>query len=98
MKNLDPKQTLYINCDKKPMSFKGWRVNYNKENKNYLVSSDANQIMSFIEVVSQKRPDIKVIVVDTVSSIMSDKEMNERKKKGLNLSGPCKTYLIAGIS
>jgi len=84
LRNLDPKSTLYINCDKKSMTFRGWKSKYNKENKNYVASSDANQIMSFIQAVNSSRPDIKCIVVDTISSIMSDKEMSERKKKNFD--------------
>ena len=36
MRNLDPKSTYYIDADKKGLSWKGWRKQYNKENKNYL--------------------------------------------------------------
>ena len=36
MRNLDPKTTLYIDCDKKGLSWKGWKKQYNTENKNYI--------------------------------------------------------------
>ena len=36
MRNLDPKTTLYIDCDKKGLSWKGWRSQYNSENQNYI--------------------------------------------------------------
>mgnify|MGYP004619190905 CR=1 FL=1 len=36
MRNLDPKSTYYIDADKKGLSGKGWRKQYNTENKNYL--------------------------------------------------------------
>ena len=78
---LDPKSTVYINADKKSMPFKGWREVYNAENKNYIVSSTSQDIARYIEVLSAKRPDVKVICIDTISSIMSDKEMAEIKKK-----------------
>lgn len=38
MRNLDPKSTYYIDADKKGLSWKGWRKQYNKENKNYAPS------------------------------------------------------------
>ena len=36
MRNLDPETTMYIDCDKKGLSWKGWRNQYNGEKKNYL--------------------------------------------------------------
>lgn len=30
MRNLDPKSTYYIDADKKGLSWKGWRKQYNK--------------------------------------------------------------------
>ena len=29
MRNLDPETTMYIDCDKKGLSWKGWRNQYN---------------------------------------------------------------------
>ena len=84
LRNLNPKETYYINSDKKSLPFRGWRKSYNSENKNYYKSSDANQIARVIMGVSKNRPEIKQIVVDTINSIMSDKEMSERKKKGFD--------------
>jgi hypothetical protein len=78
---LNPKSTVYINSDKKSMPFKGWREVYNAENKNYIVSSNALDIAKYIQVISDKAPHVKVILIDTISSIMSDKEMAEIKKK-----------------
>ena len=33
MRNLPPLETFYIDCDKKGLSWKGWKENYNAENK-----------------------------------------------------------------
>jgi hypothetical protein len=52
IKRLNPSSTIYINCDKKSLPFKGWRKVYNKENKNYIVSSDATQIMGYLKGIS----------------------------------------------
>lgn len=35
MRNLDPKSTYYMDCDKKGLSWKGWRKQYSPEAKNY---------------------------------------------------------------
>lgn len=45
LRNLDPKTTFYIDCDKKGLSWKGWRLQYNKENGNYLKTDDKNVVM-----------------------------------------------------
>ena len=84
MRGLAPQETYYINCDKKSLPFRGWRQVYNSESKNYLKTSDSGLILKIIQGISAKRPEIKQIVVDTVNSIMSDKEMAERKKKGFD--------------
>jgi hypothetical protein len=84
MKTLNAASTVYINCDKKPMPFRGWRKVYNKQNKNYIHTSEAPKIMSYLTLISDNRPEIKVVIVDTINSIMSDKEMGERKKKGFD--------------
>ena len=84
MKTLDPSKTVYINADKKSLPFRGWRKVYNKENQNYIVTSDTSKIMNYIQLISNKRPEVDVILIDTVNSIMSDKEMRERKKNGFD--------------
>ena len=33
MRNLDPKTTMYIDCDKKGLPWKGWRKQYNNDKK-----------------------------------------------------------------
>ena len=34
MRNLDPKTTFYIDCDKKGLNYKGWKNDFNEEKKN----------------------------------------------------------------
>lgn len=50
--------------------------------------------------VSENRPEVKVIFVDTINSLMSAKEMKERRKTGFDERTICriKISLIAGIS
>lgn len=45
LRNLDPETTFYIDCDKKGLSWKGWRKQYNKENRNYCKTDDKNAVM-----------------------------------------------------
>ena len=44
LEKLDPKVTFYIDADGKGLSWKGWRKQYNKENKNYFRCDDPEQI------------------------------------------------------
>lgn len=82
MRNLDPKTTYYIDADKKGLSWKGWRKQYNKENKNYLACDDADTVRKYIRNLAEKCPQIKVIVVDTINGLMVADEMRRSKEKG----------------
>lgn len=84
MRNLDPKTTMYIDCDKKGLSWKGWREQYNKENKNYIVSDDPDYVLKMVQMVSNS-PDfqyIKVVIIDTINGLMVADEMRRIKEKG----------------
>ena len=39
MRNLDPKTTYYIDCDKKGLSWRGWKKQYNAEAKKKLMTN-----------------------------------------------------------
>ena len=82
MRNLDPKSTYYIDADKKGLSWKGWRSQYNEQNKNYLKCDDANVVRVYIKKLAESCPRIKVIVVDTINGLMVADEMRRSKEKG----------------
>ena len=82
MRNLDPKTTYYIDADKKGLSWKGWRKQYSKENKNYLACDVADDVRRYIRSLAEKCPKIKVIVVDTINGLMVADEMRRSKEKG----------------
>lgn len=84
MRNLNPAETYYIDADKKGLSWKGWRMQYNSENKNYKQIDDANGIMQIIAGISSKCPQIKQIIVDTINGIMVGDEMRRAKEKGFD--------------
>ena len=84
MRNLDPKTTMYIDCDKKGLSWQGWREQYNKENKNYIVSDDPDYVLKMVQMVNNS-PDfqhIKVVIIDTINGLMVADEMRRIKEKG----------------
>lgn len=82
MRNLDPKTTYYIDADCKGLSWKGWRGQYNAENKNYKATDDTNVVRQFIKRLAESCPNIKVIVVDTINGLMVADEMRRSKEKG----------------
>lgn len=84
LRNLDPKKTYIIDSDRKGLSWKGWRTQYNKENKNYTSTSNIPQIMGILKGISDKAPHIMVVVIDTINSIMVDDEMARMKEKGFD--------------
>lgn len=81
-RNLDPKTTYYIDCDKKGLSWKCWRQQYNSENKNYKATDDVEKIKLILAGISEKSPQIKTVVIDTINGIMVGDEMRRIKEKG----------------
>lgn len=84
MRNLDPKTTFYIDCDKKGLSWKGWRTQYNKENKNYLCNDWVAVVQQTLQVISSNKEyaKVKVVVIDTINGLMVADEMRRSKEKG----------------
>lgn len=84
MRNLDPKTTLYIDCDKKGLSWKGWREQYNSENQNYIKTDFAQVVQQTLQKVDkvEKWKHIKVVVIDTINGLMVSDEMRRSKEKG----------------
>lgn len=75
MRTLDPTSTYYIDCDLKGLSWRGWREQYNSERKNFFQTRDLSKINGVMIGISDQRPDIKTIVIDTLNTAMVDKEV-----------------------
>lgn len=82
MRNLDPKTTLYIDCDKKGLSWKGWRKQYSEANKNYIKTDFASVVEQALRKADSDWKHIKVIVIDTINGLMIADEMRRSKEKG----------------
>lgn len=84
MRTLDPQTTAYIDCDKKGLSWRGWRSQYSKEKHNYYAGSDPAEILESFGRINglPERAHIKTIVVDTINGIMVDREMQDAGKTG----------------
>lgn len=81
MRTLDPKTTYYIDCDKKGLNWKGWRSQYSAENKNFYATRSIPKVRSAILAISERRPDIRTVVIDTLNTCMVDKEIKELDSK-----------------
>ena len=82
LRNLDPKTTFIIDADRKGLSWKGWKKQYNTEAKNYVQTSDVSKINSILLNINEKASHIKVVVIDTLNTIMVDDEVKRMKEKG----------------
>lgn len=98
MRNLDPQSTCYIDCDKKGLSWKGWKKQYNTENKNYVCTDKQDVALKMMQRINSQ-PEfahIKTVVVDTINGIMVADEMRRSKEKGYDkwLDLACSIYDI----
>jgi len=84
LRNLDPKTTLYVDCDKKGLSWRGWRDQYSGKNENYLQTDFPQIALQILQKVdkSEKYKHIKVIVFDTINGLMVADEMRRMREKG----------------
>lgn len=86
MRNLDPETTLYIDCDKKGLNWKGWRDQYSGEKKNYLVTDFPQVVLRTLQAVNdnEKYKHIETVVVDTLNGLMVADEFRRRNEKGFD--------------
>lgn len=82
LRTLDAKSTCIIDCDGKGLAWKGWRSQYNVEAKNYVVTDDQDSVLKIMQMINDKAPHIKVLVIDTLNSIMVADERRRSKDKG----------------
>ncbi len=84
MRNVDPKTTMYIDCDKKGLSWKGWKNSFNAENKNYLKTDFPQIALQALQKINSDKgySHIKLVVVDTINGLMVADEMRRSKEKG----------------
>ena len=77
MRNLTPEQTFYLDCDKKGLNWKGWRKQYNTENKNYVATDAFSAALSLMDRIDKEKQfqHIKYLVIDTLNGLMVAEEM-----------------------
>lgn len=82
MRDLDPTTTYYIDCDKKGLSWKGWKDQYNASNKNYCKTDFPQITLKALKWINEEAKNIKVVVIDTLNGMMVADEMRRCKEKG----------------
>lgn len=83
MRNLDPATTFYIDCDKKGLSWKGWRNDYQLEKHNYMATDQINTVESLLNKINSQdnMKHIKVVIIDTLNGLMVADEVRRMKEK-----------------
>lgn len=84
MRNLNPETTMYVDCDKKGLSWKGWRNDFSGEKKNYIQTDFPQVALQILQKVdkSDQYKHINVIVFDTINGLMVADEMRRMREKG----------------
>lgn len=77
MRNLPPEETIYIDADKKGLNWKGWKKQYNIDNKNYAVSDSFGLVSGLLRRINEQDQfkHIKYVVIDTLNGMMVAEEM-----------------------
>jgi hypothetical protein len=85
LRNLNPDETVIINTDQKALPFKDFSSKYSEEKRNYRKTSDINIVISTLQKVNTL-PNVKTVVIDTWSRIMTDTVMSQsfRAEKGFD--------------
>lgn len=84
MRNLPSNETFYIDCDGKGLSWKGWRTQYNVDNKNYWKTDIPEMVITLLDKINtqENMKHIKYVVIDTLNGIMVADEVRRMKEKG----------------
>ena len=77
MRYLDPKITFYLDCDGKGLNWKGWKTQYNVNNKNYWASDSFTVVTGLLRKINEQDDfkHIKYVVIDTINAMMVAEEM-----------------------
>lgn len=83
MRGLPPESTFYIDCDKKGLSWKGWRDAYKFEKHNYMATDQISTVSQLLEKINTQKnmKHIKVVVIDTLNGLMVADEVRRMKEK-----------------
>lgn len=77
LRNLNPKETFYIDSDKKGLNWKGWKNQYSADKKNYWASDSFSIVSNLMEKINKEEQfkHIKYLIIDTLNGMMVAEEM-----------------------
>lgn len=78
---LNPENTAIINVAGKELSMRKWKDFYNKKKKNYISTKDPESIVKAMDLIEQKNPNIKNIVIDDFQYCISLNFIDKIKDK-----------------
>jgi len=86
-KNLNEKETFYINCVGKNLPFRGWKAKYTYATKetpkgNMLKTTNFQEVIKMMKYVSEKMPHVKTLIIDDAQYIMTYEFMDRAMEKG----------------
>jgi hypothetical protein len=84
VKSLDPKETIVFNILGKRLPFKGSAASYNAENKNIFKIEKYDTVLTYLDSINTKKPEIKNIVIDDAIYIMRTEFFDRSKEVGFN--------------
>lgn len=86
IKTLDPKETGIIAVRNKPLPFRGWKKLYYPSTKekrgNYRITNKHTEIIKSLLHISEKKPNIKNVIIDDFQYIMATEFMNRALENG----------------
>lgn len=88
MRNLNHKETFCLSVLDKPLPFKGYRKHYkpiknwDDNEGNYYATDDWQRIIKCIRMVNEKRPEIKVLVLDDMQYVLASEFMRRSAENG----------------
>jgi len=90
LRNLEPKTTFIISVLDKPLPFKGYKKLYipikgwDDKQGNYLATDDWQRIIKCIQMINQKRPEIKTLIIDDIQYVLANEFMKRSSERGFD--------------
>lgn len=82
IKTLNPKETYVINILGKKLPFEGSSSVYNTDNKNTASTTSYNDVRNIIRDISDKRQEVKYVIVDDIGFVMTTEFFAKVTEKG----------------
>lgn len=100
LRNLNPEETFIIQCLNKKLPFKGWKSKYKnltkeEPNGNKTFSKDYTTITKQLKYISEKRNEIKTVILDDSSYLLTEDFMSRITQKASGNSAFEKYNIIA---